>query len=57
MIEELTSFEIRKIFGDDLEKSTYKLLYDLILVSSSDNLYDLIKLHHLENLCFWIFLR
>ena len=31
MIEELTSFEIRKIFGDDLEKSTYKLLYDFII--------------------------
>lgn len=31
MIEELTSFEIKKIFGDDLKPSTYKLLYDLIL--------------------------
>ena len=31
MIEELTSFEIKKIFGDDLEPSTYKMLYDLIL--------------------------
>ena len=31
MIEELTSFEIKKIFGDDLKPSTYKMLYDLIL--------------------------
>lgn len=31
MIEELTSFEIKKIFGDDLKPSTYKILYDLIL--------------------------
>ena len=31
MIEELTSFEIKKIFGDDLKPTTYKLLYDLIL--------------------------
>ena len=31
MIEELTSFEIKKIFGDDLKPSTYKLLYDILL--------------------------
>ena len=31
MIEELTSFEIKKIFGDNLKPSTYKMLYDLIL--------------------------
>ena len=31
MIEELTSFEIKKIFGDDLKPSTYKLLYDMLL--------------------------
>ena len=31
MIEELTSFEIKKIFGDDLKPSTYNVLYDFIL--------------------------
>ena len=31
MIEELTEFEIKKIFGGGLEPCTYKLLYDLIL--------------------------
>ena len=31
MIEELTNFEIKKIFGEGQEPSTYKLLYDLIL--------------------------
>ena len=36
MIEELTSFEIKKLFGDDLKPSTYKFLYDLIKQLSKD---------------------
>lgn len=36
MIEELTSFEIKKIFGEGLKPSTYKILYDLIIQLSKD---------------------